>query len=153
MCLPFSRSSLRMLAILAAIFCMAHAADYYIDVILPITGGTEADNVMYQKAAEAAQQAATNVSASFAPDTITVNIRDSQNSGARALNLALASGQGTTHAVIGAGGQDHTESVASLLKNFDVRPLVALILPPITVFLCQLCAVEAEFPELHDGGR
>jgi ABC-type branched-subunit amino acid transport system substrate-binding protein len=130
-----------MLAILAAIFCMAHAADYYIDVILPITGGTEADNVMYQKAAEAAQQAATNVSASFAPDTITVNIRDSQNSGARALNLALASGQGTTHAVIGAGGQDHTESVASLLKNFDVALLSPFSHNPLPTELTNFYAV------------
>jgi hypothetical protein len=113
--------------VIFALLGMATAVNYYVDVILPTTGGTVAENAKYNQIFTAAELAAQQATTFMGADTLTARLRDSQNIGSKSLSLALASAQdATVMAVLGTGSDDSTLSAAQLLKNFDVRTHTAL---------------------------
>lgn len=124
---PSFGALLSWLALSAALIGAIDAAAYKIDVILPTTGGTAAQNAMYAAASNAALQAATDINnawtAAGSSDTLTVATKDSQYSGVQTINLALQSvtDASPAHAIIGAGPSDLTVTTARLLRNYDVR--------------------------------
>jgi hypothetical protein len=120
--LPPCHWALLLLALIA-LSHYSHAVDYYVDVVLPRTGGTSAQNAKYEQMALAAELAETDINNEWSTNNFVLTVKDSANDGATSLKHVLDSAQAAQArvAIIGAGPDDMTRSAAQLLKNFDVR--------------------------------
>lgn len=124
---------------LIAVTHYSHAVDYYVDVVLPKTGGTTVQNSKYSQMAASALQAASDITSTWSGDQLIVTVKDNANDGATSLSQVYESSQASPArvAVIGAGADDVTRSAAQLLKYFGVRlscapPPPSLVMAPLT---------------------